>query len=64
MQDFESSDDASTEIGKHYHKRVRDEDDESTDAEEWWNFWFWFSFKSWLSFSSQLRFICSANCGF
>ena len=31
---IESVDDASVETGKNYHRRVRDEDDESTDAEE------------------------------
>ena len=34
IEEVESTDDASVETGKKNCKRVRDEDDESTDAEE------------------------------
>ena len=59
---LESADDAFAWIGKNYHERVRDKDDEIVDSDEWWNVWFWFSLTSLLSFSCHLIFIHSVNC--
>ena len=34
IEDVEIADDASSDTGKNYHKRVRDEDDESANSEK------------------------------